>query len=331
MSRLLPSLLLCAVACGACGSPPPPQPPASPPVAKGQNNIGAAEVAFDEAVALVEKGQYKEACAKFEESDRLDHAMNTVYNLADCYEKLGRITSAWEAYQKVANEARQAGKDALKKDAQDRADALKPKISKLTIAVPPSVAATSGLVVKRDGVIVDSELWNQSIPVDAGEHTIVVSAPARSPWQTSISLSEAQAEKVTVPELEAAALPGQKIGAIVAGGVGVAGFIVGGVFGSLTISKWAEAVEACASAGDRQVSCPTQAQANNAQALGDEATTLATVSNIAFVVGGAALVGAGVLWLTAPSESATSGSAPLRIGIAAPGPGSIGGAVKGSF
>ena len=129
----------CAVMSAACTSPAPPPETPPRPLAKGQSNLGAAEVAFDEAVALTEKGQYKEACSKFEESDRLDHAMNTLYNLADCYEKLGRITSAWEAYSKVTNEARQAGKDALKKDAQDRADKLKPRISTLTIAVPPSV------------------------------------------------------------------------------------------------------------------------------------------------------------------------------------------------
>jgi serine/threonine-protein kinase len=289
-------------------------------------------VAFDEAVALSERGQFKEACEKFEESDRLDHAMNTLYNLADCYEKLGRITSAWEAYSKVANEARQAGKDALKKDAQDRADILKPRISKLTLAVPPTVAGLSGVVVRRNGVEVDSELWNQSIPVDAGEHSIVVTAPAKSPWQGTISINEAQAERIAIPDLEEASMPGQKIGAIAVGGVGVAGLILGGVFGALTFSKWSEAVDACgAGSGDRPAACPSQAQADSAQNIGDEAKTLATVSNIAFVAGGVGLAAAGVLWLTAPSADSASAKTKVRIGVTAAGPGSIGGAVRGAF
>jgi tetratricopeptide (TPR) repeat protein len=288
-------------------------------------------VAFDEAVALAERGQYKEACAKFEESDRLDHAVNTLYNLADCYEKLGRITSAWEAYSKVANEARQAGKDSLKKDAQDRADALKPRISKLTIEVPPAVAGLSGVVVTRNGAEVDADLWNQSIPVDAGDHSIVVSAPTKSPWRTSISINEAQAERVSVPDLEAASMPGQRIGALAAGGVGAAGLILGGLFGGLTFSKWGEAKDACAGAGDRPAACPSQAQADSAQAIGSEARSLAMVSNIGFVVGGVGLVAAGVLWFTAPSADSASAKAPVRIGVTAAGPGSIGGAIRGAF
>ncbi|HZF53250.1 MAG TPA: tetratricopeptide repeat protein [Polyangiaceae bacterium] len=332
--RSLKSLLLCAFMSAACASPSPPPPAAPPrPLARGQSNLGAAEVAFDEAVALSEAGQYKEACAKFEESDRLDHAMNTLYNLADCYEKLGRITSAWEAYSRVANEARQAGKDAIKKDAQDRADALKPRISKLTIAVPPSVAGLSGVVVTRNGAAVESDLWNQSLPVDAGEHSIVVSAPMKSPWRATIALDEAQSQRVSVPDLEAASMPGQRIGALAAGGVGVAGLIVGGVFGALTFSKWGEAVDACAGSGDRPSACPTQAQADSAQAIGGEASTLAMVSNIGFIVGGAGIVAAGVLWFTAPAADSVSASrkTPVRIGITAAGPGSIGGSVRGAF
>src|SRR5687768_12013927 len=103
MTRAFSSLLLCAAIAVGCGPAPIQERPASPRTsAKG--NLGAAEVAFDEAIALSEAGKYEEACSKFEESDRLDHAMNTLFNLADCYEKIGRIASAWEAFSKVASE-----------------------------------------------------------------------------------------------------------------------------------------------------------------------------------------------------------------------------------
>lgn len=330
MTRAFSSLLLCAAVAAGCGPAPAQQRPEAPR-SSAKGNLGAAEVAFDEAIALSEAGKYEEACSKFEESDKLDHAMNTLFNLADCYQKIGRITSAWEAYSKVASEARQAGKDALKSDAQARADSLKPRISKLTIVVPPEVSSTAGLVVKRNGVIVESDLWNQSVPVDAGEQAITVTAPAKAPFQQSVSIREAEAGKVSVPALEPASMPKQRVGAIAAAGVGVAGFIVGGVFGALTISKWGEAVDACGGADDQATACPTAAQRDSAQALGDAASTLGLVSTIGFVAGGVGLAAAGVLWFTAPPSDEVAGSAPVRVGVTLAGPGAIGGAVKGTF
>jgi hypothetical protein len=330
MTRSLSRLLLCAAVLAGCGPAPASQTPTLKP-AKAQGSLGAAEVAFDEAITLAEAGKYPEACVKFEESDRLDHAMNTLFNLADCYAKTGRISSAWEAFSKVASEARQAGKDALKKDAQDRADALKPRISKLTIVVPPEVSGTAGVVIKRNGVLIDSELWNQSVPVDAGEQTVVVTAPLMAPWRETLSIREADSAKVSVPALEPAAMPKQRIGAIAAAGASVAGIVVGGVFGALTISKWGDAVDACAGDEDQSTACPTASQVASAQALGDEASTLGLVSNIGFIVGGAGLVAAGVLWFTAPPADGIASRGRVQIGLSAAGPGSIAGAVRGTF
>src|SRR5262245_52199416 len=55
----------------------------------------AAQVLFDEGRKLLKDEKIELACAKFAESMRLDHAVGTQLNLADCYEKLGRTASAW--------------------------------------------------------------------------------------------------------------------------------------------------------------------------------------------------------------------------------------------
>lgn len=44
---------------------------------------------------LVQKGDWAAACPKFEESERLDPGIGTLYHLADCYEHVGRLATAW--------------------------------------------------------------------------------------------------------------------------------------------------------------------------------------------------------------------------------------------
>lgn len=332
------SLVFFAASAVACAPAQPAESPAPPPARApvGANAAGAAEVLFDEALALTDAGKHAEACPRYEESERLDHALGTLFNLADCYEKTARLASAWEAYTKVASEARQLGKKEREAEARGRADAIKPKLSRLTIAVPPDVAALPGVTVKRNGVVLDSALWNQSVFVDSGEQTVVAIAPGKSPWQETVTVKEAEAAKVSVPALEAAPMSGRRIGALVAGGAGVAGIVVGSVFGVLTVSKWGEAVDTCKGPSDRPTACPSQDQATKAGALGGDASTLATVSTIGFAVGGAGLIAAGILWFTGPSEtplesaSARPASAAWEI---APtfGPGSAGGLVRGRF
>src|SRR5262245_29076470 len=91
----------------------------------------AAEAAFDEGKRLAAKRLYEEACAKFEESQRLAPASGTLLNLADCYERLGRTASAWATFRAAAAEARARGKAARDEEARARAAALEPRLSKL--------------------------------------------------------------------------------------------------------------------------------------------------------------------------------------------------------
>src|SRR6188768_3726631 len=75
-------------------APQPPQPPeptkaepAKP--AKTESQIKAGEL-FSEGRKLVEAGSYKEACPKFEQSASLNLGIGVQFNLADCWEHIGR-------------------------------------------------------------------------------------------------------------------------------------------------------------------------------------------------------------------------------------------------
>ena len=162
----------------------------------------AAQAMFDQAKELMKAGDYTTACKRLEESQRLDAGMGTQYRLAECYEKSGRLASAWSMYLEVAEAARVAGLSDRETFARDRASALKPKIASITIAVSPSIAALSGLDVKRDGVSVGPGQWNAAVPVDEGEHVFKVTATGKLPWGSKVVVSgPAKMTNVMIPPL----------------------------------------------------------------------------------------------------------------------------------
>jgi serine/threonine-protein kinase len=169
---------------------------AAQPPAKNGTDPAAATALFYEARTLMKKGNYSAACPKLEESLRLDYGIGTEFNLADCNEHLGKVASAWSGFLNAAAAAKTANQPQREKVARDRAKALEPKLPKLVIDVP---SPPSGIEVKRDGVTVGSAAWGTPVPVDPGIHKIVVTAPGKDKWESSVTLAEAASTHVTVP------------------------------------------------------------------------------------------------------------------------------------
>jgi hypothetical protein len=282
--------------------------------AQGSTDAAAAQALFDEAKALVAQGRVAEACPKFEESQRLDPASGTLLNLADCYERSGRLASAWSRYLEAAAASRASGNTERETTARDRAAALVPRLSKLVIQVTDK--DVPGLEITRDGQPVGRAQWGAAIPVDEGKHTIAAKAPGYSVWQTVAVVKEQQTVvTVSVPKLEEASsgpdpspsTPGtdsgarrgfqlntQRTFAIAAAGAGLAGVVVGAVFGLKSKSKHDDAEKYC----DGNVcSDPRGVTAS------DDARAAGNVSTVAFAVGALGIAGGLTLWLTAPDPS----------------------------
>lgn len=162
----------------------------------GKGDQAGATALFYEARNLMQKGNFKDACPKLEESLRLDYGIGTEFNLADCYEHVGKTASAWSGFLNVASQAKTQNQAQREKVARDRAKALEPKLPKMIIEVP---APPPGIEVKRDGVIVGNAAWGTAVPVDPGQHKVVVTAPNKQPWETSVNATESNTTKVTVP------------------------------------------------------------------------------------------------------------------------------------
>ncbi len=284
--------------------------------AQPNDGKAAAEVLFQAGQRLLSEGKLEIACQKFEESERLDHALGTMLNIANCYEKSGRTASAWAMYREVANLAQTKHDTGREGFATSHAEALAPRLSTLTIVVADGQGG-DGLVIKRDGVPIGQALWGMPTPVDPGDHKIEVSAPGRRTW-TTVAKVEADASKstVSIPQLdqEPVAPPPaglvetdtprpadepqggwstqRTIGVAVAG-AGIVGVGIGAAFGLVAKSKYSDALTHCVGS-----KCDAEGLS-----LTDSAKGAATGSTIAFVIGGAALATGAVLYFTAPKGS----------------------------
>jgi len=131
-----------------------------------------AEALFREGRAYLEAGDVKEACAKLEESLRLDRAIGTMWHLGRCYEAQGKAASAWSMFLEVAAEARRLQRPRQEQAATERAQALEPKLCRLQVRVE----ATPLMEIKTfvDGRELARAGWGASVPVDCGKHVLEV-------------------------------------------------------------------------------------------------------------------------------------------------------------
>jgi hypothetical protein len=270
----------------------------------------AAQSAFDEGRQLVKEGRFAEACPKFETSEKLEPAVGTLMNLGECYEKIGRLASAWAAFVEAAGRAHTEGSPREKR-AKERAQALVPKLPRIVVRAP----SLAGLEVRRDDVDVTA-LVGTTVPVDPGEHVFVAVAPGHDRWSSTVRANPGLTVEVVVPELAVSPTPpppavsatppvdvvttpasshrGRRIAALTIGAVGVGALAVGAIVALSGKSAYDSAVSDHCNA---QVRCdPTGVDAING-AFDTERT-----ASIVLAVGGAAAAVGLILYLTTPSD-----------------------------
>lgn len=294
--------------------------------AQAQTDSAAARALFSEGRELMEKDRFEEACPKLEESLRLDHGMGTQFNLAHCWEKVGRTASAWALFLDVAAAARASNQPQRETAARERAKALEPKLTRMRIDVPDPAP---DMKVERGDKEVGRAAWGTAMPIDPGDHIIRVTAPGKRPWSHEVKVPAASRTfSVSVPALEDEPLPaeemapsvsevktesvtddegprhdtgsnGQVTTAWIVGGVGVAALLGGTIFAVQSRSDNSEALTLCRTPTADGERCADPLEQERHKALVDDAKREQTFSFIGFGVGGAALIAATILLITA--------------------------------
>lgn len=174
---------------------------AAPAEAQSQTGVALAETLYQQARDAMAAGRYDEACPKFEESYRLDPATGTLLNLASCHEHQEKFATAWFEYMDAVTAARRDGRSDRVAFAQGRLAELEPKLSRLTLVVPPA-ADHPELELELDGARIGRAARGVPTPVDPGSHVVEARAPGRRNFKATVEIGKSAEQKtVTVPEL----------------------------------------------------------------------------------------------------------------------------------
>jgi hypothetical protein len=284
------------------------------PRAYAQN--AAAEALFTDGERLMKEGKLAEACEAFEGSNRLEARAGTLINLGLCREQNGQLASAWSAFKDALVRVKDPAKQKI---ATQRVAAIEPRLSYLTISVADE-SRIDGLVVSRNTQVVDAALWNRAIPVDGGTYVIAGRAPGHEEWSTTVVVPVEQgkiavevprfkelAKLVTPPSAQPPTTPEGEVEeeqptttpsmftpkrklAVGVAAVGVVALAGGVVFGLQSKGFEDDAFALCP---DPNVACP---DGDRATELSEKSASRGLFANVAYGVGAASLIGAGVLW-----------------------------------
>jgi hypothetical protein len=306
-----------------------------------------AQALFERGVAALEAGELESACPALAESHRLDPRAGTLFALAECEAKAGKLASGFGHYQdylglvsrlSVEQQERHAERAAI---AREQTRILRPQVPTLTLLLP--AGAPPGLLVERDGITLRGPALGVALPIDPGEHVIVTRDSAGNETRATVTIAAGEAVRLelrvpeaepavpapvpvpppvlTPPPLQAAEPPPAarsssrplRTWGWIAGGLGVSGVVVGSVAGGVALAKKSVVSDHC-----RGEACDSEGKR-----AADVGQSAATVSTVAFGVG---LVGLGTsLVLLLTSDSAASGSAKLRPSVAVQADGAFAG------
>lgn len=289
----------------------------------------ASDALFNKGIADMEAGNYESACPALKESNRLDPRAGTIFALAECEAKWGKLASAVVHYTDYLTavgfmppnqRARHRDREAI---AQEQIDRLRPQVPQLTLVLPADAPKDTRVV--RDGVALMEASLGIALPVDPGKHTIVTQLYDGRKHTEAITIAPGEHRRVDLvvemptptgasrpataaPPSRAAPPPTQRPESpprkqtspsrpwpYVAAGIGLAGLAAGTVTGLMSMGKKKEVDREC----EETVCSP------EGKAAADSGRTLGNVSTVAFGVGAVGLVSGAVLWLAAPSRPVT--------------------------
>lgn len=268
--------------------------------AEGEEDQVKADRLFEEAQALKQSGKTDEACAKYNEALAFNrNAVGTLLNVAKCAEDAGKYATAVKHYRQARDLAREHSLNEHKTAAEQRLTINEPKVPRLAIAFTERLPEMK--LVIDDVVYPTDQQSTNELRLDPGTRHIVVTAPGRLPFDTTVTLVEGKQEAVAIPKLGypvTVKKARKTVGKILTfSGVGLVatGIILGY---KANVDFEAEFKNGnCTEVPNETPLCNPEGYGltHNAEQLG----TVGTVVGIA----GVAAIGLGlVLWITAPAE-----------------------------
>lgn len=263
-------------------------------------NKKRAQALLDIGNRLVAVGDFTTALDKFREAHELFPSPKLLLNIGTTLRHLGRNAEAAEIYATyVGHPEAEQERIAELRGIIDELDAL---IGHVTIDVP-----LGDSTLRVDGRVIERFSGKIEMRLDPGPHTIVADKEGLRPAVRTLPIAAGEYVAIT---LEPTPPPGpvtievpadgttQRVVGYGVGGLGIAGLVIGGVFGLLANTTNDDAKTHCATPA---ICDPTGVE------LGNDAISQATVSTVAFAVGAVGLTAGVVVYLTAPEGDGSHG------------------------
>lgn len=183
----------------------PPAPSSAKPVSSApdvkkarESKAVIAEALFREAKKLLEAGDPERACPKLEASQATEPALGTLLLMGLCYERSGRIASAWTTFSMAASQAAGQSRADRERYARDRVATLEKQLHRVkfdaTKLPENGVMMLDGQPLARDA--------DTAVPLDPGSHSLVASAPGHEDWETTFAVpKDPGLDVIEIPEL----------------------------------------------------------------------------------------------------------------------------------
>ena len=164
----------------------------------GEEDAAKAEKIFEEAQKLKQDGKTADACKKYEESLRYNHAaVGTLLNVALCAEEGGKVATALKYFTQARDLARENNLAEHRKAAEEHVAKLQPIVPHLGISFA-EIAKDMKVVIDEDAVPIEKA---GDIGLDPGSHHITVSAPGRVAYEATVTVEPNKPAQITVPSL----------------------------------------------------------------------------------------------------------------------------------
>jgi hypothetical protein len=169
------------------------------------NKAAAAEALFVQGRNAMAEQRYDAACDYFTESNRLDAAVGTTFNLALCEKERGRVASAWALYRAVLQTL--SAHDRRIPVAEQALRELEQRLPRLQVEVPD--ALPEGARVSRNEFELSEAMRGIALPVDPGTYVLKLEVPGRRTTEKTVNMAEGESltARLELGEVVAAPVP----------------------------------------------------------------------------------------------------------------------------
>lgn len=270
------------------------------------------------------------ALQRLAESLRFEPSIGAHFKSAECLEEKDPYAAFWHLREAaaIAHEKR----DERGVIAERRADELALRAGGIRFQIGAGEPSPPGLEVSVDGRTIDRFHLAGPIAVPPGNHAVSVTTTDGGRLERTVRVERGivTASDVPLPRAASPAAPapaqataaetraeapsprglsGRQTLALALAGAGAASLAIGTAYGVVTLEKRSELDRACNGTADACTGTPSVVDP-----VLDSAERNATASTVLLVTGAGLVAAAALVWLTAPSRSASASARPLVAG-----------------